>query len=105
MRISDWSSDVCSSDLFKAQNPAIKVEVIVGNTALNLARGESDIAVRATDKPAENLFGRKVARIAWAPYVAVAGAGSPKCAASALFDRPWVSDGGRLAGLHGIGRA
>src|SRR3546814_20002622 len=24
---------------FKAQNPAIKVEVIVGNTALNLARG------------------------------------------------------------------
>src|SRR3546814_20266092 len=27
---------------FKAQNPAIKVEVIVGNTALNLARGESE---------------------------------------------------------------
>lgn len=84
---------------FKVQNPAIKVEVIVGNTALNLARGESDIAVRATDKPAENLFGRKVARIAWAPYVGVSGAGSPKPAGSGLFDRQWVSYRGQLAGL------
>ena len=84
---------------FKAQNPAIKVEVIVGNTALTLAGGESDIAVRATDKPAENLFGRKVARIAWAPYVAVVGAGSAKPAASALFDRQWVSYGGELSSL------
>src|SRR3546814_3522560 len=72
---------------------------MVGNTALNMRRGESDIAVRATDKPAENLFGRKGARIAWAPYVAVAGAGSPKSAASALFDRQWVSYGGQLSGL------
>jgi DNA-binding transcriptional LysR family regulator len=88
---------------FKARNPEIRVEVIVGNTALNLARGESDIAVRATDKPPENLFGRKVARIAWAPYVADCGAASPMPGASALFDRQWVSYGGQLSGLKAHG--
>jgi DNA-binding transcriptional LysR family regulator len=49
---------------FQAQHPAIRVEVIVGNCPLNLARGESDMAVRATETPPENLFGRKVANIA-----------------------------------------
>ncbi len=84
---------------FKAQNPAIKIEVIVGNTSLNLARGESDVAVRATDKPPENLFGRKVAAIAWAPYDKIAGAGSSSPGAGPLVDRDWVSYGGALSGL------
>lgn len=84
---------------FKARNPAIRVEVIVANASLNLARGESDIAVRATERPPENLFGRKVATIAWAPYAALAHAGSPSPQAGALFDRQWVSYGGQLSGL------
>ncbi len=54
---------------FQALNPSVRVEVIVGNTSLNLARGESDIAFRAaTEAPPDNLFGRKVATIAWAAY-------------------------------------
>lgn len=84
---------------FKAQNPAIRVEVIVGNTSLNLARGEADIAVRATDKPPKNLFGRKVATIAWAPYVAAPVPASPCPGTGALLDRQWVSYGGQLSGL------
>ncbi|WP_372072062.1 LysR family transcriptional regulator [Tistrella mobilis] len=53
---------------FTALHPGARVEVVVGNGALNLARGESDVALRATDDPPENLVGRRVARIAWAPY-------------------------------------
>lgn len=82
---------------FKARNPAVSVEVTVGNDALNLARGESDIAVRATEAPPENLFGRKVATIAWAPYAACPGFGSPDV--RPLLERHWVSFGGRLSGL------
>src|SRR3546814_21081773 len=40
----------------KAQNPAIQVEVIVGKTALNRARGESGIGLRDHDKPAANHY-------------------------------------------------
>jgi len=84
---------------FKLCNPAVRVEVSVGNDALNLARGEADIAVRATDTPPENLFGRKIATIAWASYAAscVAGPGGPEV--SPPVDRQWVSYGGRLSGL------
>ena len=54
---------------FQALNPAVRVEVVVGNNLLNLARRESDIAFRAsTAAPPENRFGRKVANVAWAAY-------------------------------------
>jgi DNA-binding transcriptional LysR family regulator len=81
---------------FKACNPAVRVEVTVGNGALNLARGEADIAIRATEKPPENLFGRKVSMIAWAPYRAwcdevADNHGGP--------NQQWVSYGGKLTGL------
>jgi DNA-binding transcriptional LysR family regulator len=48
---------------FKALNPSIRVEVTVGNSSLNLARGETDIAVRATKSPPENLFAGKSPRL------------------------------------------
>lgn len=84
---------------FKAKNPAIRVDVTVGNSSLNLARGESDVAVRVTDSPPENLFGRKVATIAWAPYVGLPQAVSPWPGTDALYDRQWVSYSGKLSGL------
>lgn len=84
---------------FKAQNPAVNVEMLVGNAPLNLARGECDIAVRTTDKPPENLFGRKIATVAWAPYAARPGAGSSYPDEGALFERPWISYSGQLSGL------
>ena len=46
---------------FKALNEGISIEVLVGNQTLSLARDESDIAVRATRKPADTLVGRKAA--------------------------------------------
>jgi DNA-binding transcriptional LysR family regulator len=84
---------------FKARNPAIRVEVIVGNSPLNLARGESDIAVRATERPPENLFGRKVANIAWAPYVGLPNSVSSSPGTDTLYDRQWVSYSGKLSRL------
>lgn len=80
---------------FKAENPAVRIEVIVGNTAMNLARGEADIAIRATEKPPENLFGRKVATIAWAPYARR----SMPVGSRSMFDHPWVSYGDSLSNL------
>ncbi len=88
---------------FKVRNPAVSVEVTVGNGALNLARGESDIAVRATETPPENLFGRKVATIAWAPYAACSGSAAPLSGALPMADRQWVSYGGKLSGLKASG--
>lgn len=85
---------------FKACNPAVRVEVSVGNGALNLARGEADIAVRATDTPPENLFGRKVAKIAWAAYAAKSQAGLAVPEGCPSGRRTWVSYGGRLSGLR-----
>src|SRR3546814_10684498 len=41
MRISDWSSDVCSSDLFAAQNPD-KPAVIMAGTGQTISYAELD---------------------------------------------------------------
>jgi len=84
---------------FRTRNPAVRLEVSVGNTSLNLARAESDIAVRATVRPPPNLFGRKVATIAWAPYGASPDLGAAWASAGGLHDRQWVSYGGDLSGL------
>ena len=82
---------------FKERNPAVSIEVIVGNDRLNLARGESDVAIRATQAPPENLFGRKLASVAWAPYIRASDLGLPDEAE--LYDRQWISYGGALSGL------
>ncbi|QXI20095.1 MULTISPECIES: LysR family transcriptional regulator [Pseudomonas] len=80
---------------FKTLNEGIAIEVLVGNETLSLARDESDVAVRATKKPAESLVGRKLASIAWAPY------GSIKQATTTPFaeGQPWVSYSAGLCGL------
>jgi DNA-binding transcriptional LysR family regulator len=84
---------------FKALHPAVRIEVIVGNASLNLARGECDIAIRATDVPPENLFGKKVATIAWAPYGRRRDftGGWPR--PDELRERAWTSYGGPLSNL------
>jgi DNA-binding transcriptional LysR family regulator len=57
---------------FRAQHPGIAVELMVDNRVLDLSRREADVAFRAT-RPAEgDLFGRKLADIAWRFYAAPA---------------------------------
>ncbi len=88
---------------FKTLYPAVRIELAVGNGLLNLARGECDIAVRATDHPPENLFGRKVARIAWAAYGRRADYAGGCPAPDELHDRSWVSYSGELSSLKAVG--
>ncbi|WP_394834297.1 LysR family transcriptional regulator [Pendulispora rubella] len=84
---------------FRTRNPEIRIDMIVGNQALNLARGDSDIAFRATLLPQENLFGRKLATVAWAIYgrrIDYVGASPSR---QELYQRQWVSYGKGLSGL------
>lgn len=87
---------------FKAVYPAVRIEVAVGNGPLNLARGEADVAVRATDDPPENLVGRKVARIAWAAYGRRVDHADGIPAPENLHDRPWVSYSDELSSLKAV---
>ena len=48
--------------------PAIRLDMMVGNQALNLSRRDADIAIRATVEPPETLVGRRIGEIAWARY-------------------------------------
>ena len=43
---------------FAERHPRIELEMIAANEILSLHRREADIAIRVTDKPDENLFGR-----------------------------------------------
>lgn len=53
---------------FRAACPLVRLDVVVGNPAINLSRRDADVAIRATDRPPETLVGRRAARIAWALY-------------------------------------
>lgn len=53
---------------FRAQYPLIRLDMVVDNASLNLSRRDADIALRATEKPAETLVGRRIGKIAWAVY-------------------------------------
>jgi len=96
------TSDSLLSDLlipmlaaFRHAHPAIRLDLVTGNPALNLSRRDADVAVRATDAPPDALVGRRAARIAWALYGA-AGAAHP---ADPAGSASWVCLGDNLAGL------
>jgi DNA-binding transcriptional LysR family regulator len=53
---------------FQQQCHDIRLDIVLGNQALNLSKRDADVAIRATDSPPDTLFGRRVAHIAWALY-------------------------------------
>lgn len=96
------ASDSLLSDLlmpmlatFRQANPAIRLDVVTGNAALNLSRRDADVAVRATDSPPDTLVGRRAARIAWALY----GAAGVEHPTEPVERASWVCLGDNLAGL------
>ena len=46
---------------FLRQCPDVRLDVVLGNQALNLSKRDADVAIRATDNPPETLVGRRVA--------------------------------------------
>ncbi|OAS26064.1 LysR family transcriptional regulator [Methylobacterium platani] len=53
---------------FCARCPEVRLDVVVSEQALNLAKGDADVALRATNDPPDTLVGRRLATIAWALY-------------------------------------
>src|SRR3954468_2068801 len=53
---------------FRELHPGIVVELVVDNRVLSLSRREADIALRVTRPKEPDLFGRKLADIAWTLY-------------------------------------
>lgn len=53
---------------FRAAHPAIQLQLVVNNTFLSLTRREADVAIRPSNRPPENLIGRKVGSIQTALY-------------------------------------
>lgn len=53
---------------FRARYPAVRLDLVVSEEALNLSRRDADVAVRASDDPPPSLVGRRLATIAWAVY-------------------------------------
>ena len=85
---------------FRGRCPDVRLDVVLGNQALNLSKRDADVAIRASDGPPETLVGRRVARIAWALYGRAAD--FPRAGAvdlGSLDQRPWVSLGDDLATL------
>jgi DNA-binding transcriptional LysR family regulator len=86
---------------FHGRCPDVRLDVVLGNQALNLSKRDADVAIRATDSPPETLVGRRVARIAWALYgraVDFPHAGAVDL--GSLEQRVWVSLGDDLATLN-----
>ena len=85
---------------FRAAFPDIRLDVVVGNQALNLSRRDADIALRATDAPPDTLVGRRLASIAWGVYAApeiLARYGSPDHP-----EAPWIGYGEPLANVPAV---
>jgi DNA-binding transcriptional LysR family regulator len=53
---------------FRAAHPEVQIELAAGNPQADLTRRDADVAVRPTQRPPDHLIGRKVCRVAYAPY-------------------------------------
>ena len=53
---------------FQSQHPKVRMELIAGSAFLNLTQREADVAVRGSNKPPENLVGRRAGVIRTALY-------------------------------------
>ncbi|CAO3429292.1 LysR family transcriptional regulator [Azospirillum endophyticum] len=57
---------------FRRRHPELRVDLVAAEASLSLTRREADVAIRATNRPPENLVGRAVSGLAFAVYGATA---------------------------------
>jgi DNA-binding transcriptional LysR family regulator len=55
-------------DTFHARHPELRVELVMSDHFLDLAKGEADVAIRAGVPDDEALLGRKIADVPWALF-------------------------------------
>ncbi|HEY8608190.1 MAG TPA: LysR family transcriptional regulator [Noviherbaspirillum sp.] len=53
---------------FQERHPHVQLQLMMNNAFSNLGKREADIAVRGSNRPPENLIGRRVGMIRTAPY-------------------------------------
>jgi len=84
---------------FRAAHPAIRLDIVMGNQALNLSKRDADVAIRASDAPGETLVGRRIATLSWAIYGGASDGPMPgdSSGPASLFARDWVALGDQLA--------
>jgi DNA-binding transcriptional LysR family regulator len=85
-------------EAFRKAHPSIRIDIVIGNQALNLSKRDADIAIRASDSPPDTLVGRRLATLAWAVYGRADDAlVKPEAFDSAsLFERDWICLGDQL---------
>lgn len=71
---------------FRREHQGIAVDVVIDNRALSLAQREADVALRVSRPREPNLYGRRVANVAWALY------GTPELAMRAGPTSAWPND-------------
>ena len=84
---------------FCERHPRVQLQVAINNTFMNLTQREADVAVRGSNRPPENLIGRRVGNIRTAPYASRAYLKSLRRDASA-DDWRWVALDESLAHLE-----
>lgn len=83
---------------FLAVHPEIEVEIDVSSRAVDLTRREADLALRASNAPAEDLIGRQVGELRYAVY---GQRGQQRVSSlAALADLPWLGFDQSLAYLE-----
>jgi molybdate transport repressor ModE-like protein len=55
-------------DAFHTRHPGLRVELVMSDHYLDLAKGEADLAIRSGQSPDQNLVGRKIGETRWAVY-------------------------------------
>jgi DNA-binding transcriptional LysR family regulator len=55
-------------DAFHDLHPGLKIELLLSDNYLDLAKGEADVAIRADEPDDDTLVGRKIADVPWAVY-------------------------------------
>ena len=68
---------------FLRDNSELDLHLICTQSLLSISRGETDIVVRFTERPPENLVGRRLGTVAYGIYVAAGPQGQPLLSADA----------------------
>lgn len=56
---------------FSRRYPGIELSIAVGEAYVSLSKREADVAIRATEQPPDTLVGRRICRLAMAPYASL----------------------------------
>jgi DNA-binding transcriptional LysR family regulator len=73
----------------RARHPEITIELVAANSFFSLTKRDADIAIRPSAAAPENLVGRRLARLATAPYAAPAYL-ARQAGESALSAHAWI---------------